>query len=174
MEAQGTPREFRVRPVDTAPAGTDFAAVAEFQQATSELSRRISGARRQLGEADQRLQHMGAALTRTPKATPALFAQVNKLEKDLSELRMRLSGDPALQRMNEATAPSISSRVGEVIYGHWETRQTPTEAFRQNIEIAQRDFEGFLKDLKAYFGEVENLEGSLEKAGAPYTPGRKF
>ena len=174
LEPQGTPREFRVKPVDTAPAGTDFEAVAEFQQLTSELSRQISGARRQMGEADQRLRHMGVALTRTPKATPALFAEVNELEKHLSGLQMRLSGDPARQRMNEATAPSISSRVGEVIYGHWETRQMPTEAFRQNIEIAKGDFDGFLRDLKAFFDQLESLEASLEKAGAPYTPGRKF
>ena len=174
LVVQGTPREFHVKPVDTAPPGTDFKAVSEFQLATGELSRQISGARRQLGEAGERLEHMQEALTRTPKAAPDLFSQVAKLNTRLLGLRMQLSGDPARQRMNEAIVPSISSRVGEVIYGHWETRQMPTEAHRQNIEIAKGDFEEFRKDLKAFFKDLEGVEAALESAGAPYTPGRKF
>lgn len=174
LEAQGTPREFRVKPVNTAPPDTDFEAVAAFQQATSELSRQISGASRQMGEAGQRLEHMQTALTRTPKASPELFAAVNNLEKQLSGLRMRLSGDPARQRMNEATVPSIGSRVGQVVYGHWETRQMPTQTQKQNIEVARVDFDRFRTDLNAFLGDLESLEAVLEKAGAPYTPGRKY
>ena len=174
LEAQGIPREFLVKPVDTAAPDTDFQAVAEFQQKTSELSRRISGAGRQLGEADRRLRHMQEALTRTPKADPGLFSQVTNLKKQLSALRMTLTGDPARQRMNEATVPSIGSRVGQVIYGHWETRQSPTETQKRDVEIATGDFESFLGDLRSFFGDLEGLEAALEKAGAPYTPGRKF
>jgi hypothetical protein len=174
LQAQGAPEQFWVKPVDTAAPNTDFQAVSEFQQATSELSRQISGAGRQLGEAGQRLRHMQEALTRTPKAAPELFSRVTKLEKQLSGLRMRLSGDPARQRMNEATVPSIASRVGEVIYGHWETRQMPTEAHRRNIEIAKSDFDKFQAELKGFFQDLEGVEAALEAAGAPYTPGRKF
>jgi len=174
LEPQGTPKEFRVKPVDTAAPDTDFQAVAEFQQKTSELSRRISGAGRQLGEADRRLRHMQEALTRTPKADPGLFLQVTNLKKQLSALRMKLNGDPARQRMNEATVPSIGSRVGQVIYGHWETRQMPTETQKRDIEIATGDFDSFLGDLRSFFGDLEGLEAALEQAGAPYTPGRKF
>ena len=87
---------------------------------------------------------------------------------------MTLTGDPARQRMNEATVPSIGSRVGQVIYGHWETRQSPTETQKRDVEIATGDFESFLGDLRSFFGDLEGLEAALEKAGAPYTPGRKF
>ncbi|MEJ2583902.1 MAG: hypothetical protein P8Z38_02300 [Robiginitalea sp.] len=113
-------------------------------------------------------------MTRTPKATSELFTRINRLEKDLSGLRMRLSGDPARRRLNEAAVPSISARVGQVVYGHWETRQMPTGTHKKNLEIARGDFESFRADLNSFIEDLESLEAALEKAGAPYTPGRKF
>lgn len=174
LQAQGATRNFTVKPVSTASPGTDFEAVSAFQQTTSELSRKISGAGGQMGEASQRLRHMAVALTRTPRATQGLFSQLHELEEQLAGLRMQLYGDPSRQRMNESTAPSIRSRVGYVVNGHWDTRENPTDTQRQNIEIAEADFGTFGVQLKAYFEKLEAFEAALEKAGAPYTPGRKF
>jgi hypothetical protein len=117
---------------------------------------------------------MKAAILETPKATPELFADLNQLEQNLAELQKRLQGDPIRQNLNESSIPSIQSRVGEVIYGHWETRQNPTETQKRNIEIAETDFSTFRRDLTSYFSTLEKYEATLEAAGAPYTPGRKF
>ena len=174
LQSQGAAQKFNVKPVANTVDGTDFKLVAEFQQKTSELSRQISSAGRQLGEAGDRLKHMKAALLETPKAQQSLFTQLNDLNTKLSGLRSRLYGDPIRQQFNEATEPSIQSRVGGVAYGHWETRQAPTETQKQNIEIAQTDFENFKGDLGRYFNELESFEAALEAAGAPYTPGRKL
>lgn len=174
LRAQGTVQEFTVKPVPNTVDGTDPNVVAEFQQKTSELSRQISSAGRQLGEAGNRLKHMKAALLETPKAAPSVFEQLNALHKKLSDLRAQLYGDPIRQKFNEATEPSIQSRVGGVAYGHWETRQSPTETQKKDIEIAETDFEKLKIDLGTYFTELKTFEAELEAAGAPYTPGRKF
>ncbi len=174
LASQGAAQEFTVKPVPNTVEGTDFKAVAEFQQKTSELSRQLSSAGRQLGEAGNRLKHMKAALLETPKANPGLFEQLNVLDKKLSDLRTDLYGDPIRQKFNEATEPSIQSRVGGVAYGNWETRQSPTETQKRSIEIAETDFGKFKSDLKSYFNELESFETALEAAGAPYTPGRKI
>ncbi len=117
---------------------------------------------------------MKAALVETPKATPALFIRLDELEVKLAGLKTRLSGDRVRQRMNESTVPSISSRVGRVAGGHWNTRQTPTETQKRNIEIAQDDFGKFRRDLVVYFNDLSEYEATLEVAGAPWTPGRKL
>ncbi len=174
MQSQGAPQEFMVKPVPTAADGADFKAVAEFQQKTSEFSRQISSAARKLGEVNNRLRYMKAALLETPKATPELFARFNILEEKVAALRTRLNGDPIRQKFNESTVPSIRGRVGEVIYGHWGTRQNPTETQRRNIEIAVTDFEKFKGDMRDYFKAFEAYEAALEAVDAPYTPGRKF
>ena len=174
LTPQGVSQKFEVKPVANTAPNADFKAIAKFQAKTSELSRQMSSAGRKLGEASNRIRHMSAALIETPKATPKLFADLNELKQNLSALRMRLFGDPIRQNLNEATSLSIRSRVGQVIYGHWETRQNPTETQKRNIEIAERDFNTFREDLLMYFKGLETYEAALEAAGAPYTPGRKF
>lgn len=174
LKSQGAPQKFTVKPVRSAAPNSDFQAVAEFQEKTRELSRQISSAGKKLGEADNRLTYMKAAILETPKASPKLFADLNQLEQKLSDLQIRLFGDPIRQRLNENSSPSIQSRVGEVVYGHWETTQNPTETHKQNIEIAKADFSKFKGDLSVYIQTLETFEATLEAAGAPYTPGRKI
>jgi photosystem II stability/assembly factor-like uncharacterized protein len=174
LQSQGAAREFTVKPVANTVAGTDFAVVAEFQQRTSALSRHISSAGRKMDEAGDRLRHMRAALLETPKASASLFEGLEALEVSLSGLRERLYGDPIRQRFNEAALPSIQSRVGGVAYGHWETRQNPTETQKREIEIGQTDLDTLKEDLVDYFNQLETFEAALEAAGAPYTPGRKL
>ncbi|MGB5554107.1 MAG: glycosyl hydrolase [Flavobacteriaceae bacterium] len=174
LKSQGAAQAFTVKPVENTVTGTDYKAVAEFQQKTSELSRQLSSVGRQLSEVGNRLKHMKAALLETPKAKPELFEQLNGLNKKLSDLRAQLYGDPIRQKFNEATEPSLQSRVGGVAYGHWGTRQNPTETQKRNIEIAESDFGNLKGELEKYFTELEAFETALEAAGAPYTPGRKM
>jgi hypothetical protein len=170
----GTKQEFEVKPVPTAAEGTDFKAVAEFQQQTNELSRQVSILNREIGQAQDRFRYMRAALVKTPKADPELFSRLNELRVELSGLRSRLSGDRIRQQMNEATSPSISSRIGQVVYGHWNTRQTPTATHKRLLETAADDLEVFRRELTAFFNDLAKYEAALEAAGAPWTPGRKL
>jgi hypothetical protein len=174
MAPQGEAQVFEVKAVPNAPEGTDFGAVASFQQETSELSRQISGAVSGLRESAERLRYMKAALLNTPGASQELFAGWEQLQVKHAGLQQRLTWDPVLGQKNEASEPSIAGRVGQVIYGHWDTRQAPTQTQVRNVEIARSDFEQFRSDLRTYLNEVEAYEGDLEKAGAPWTRGRKF
>ena len=169
----GTPRSFEVKPVPTAPSGTDFVAVAAFQQQTAELRRRVAGAEAEISGARELLRHMRVALLQAPGANPALFARIDSVTRALAGLELRLSGDPARQALNESGAPSISGRVGQVMSGHWETRLTPTATQRRDLEIAAAGFETLARDLKGLIdGDLVRLKADLEAAGAPWTPGR--
>jgi hypothetical protein len=174
VQTLGTAQEFTVKAVPSAP-GTDFNAVAAFQLEASELMRRVNGAGEEIGNANERLRYMRAALLETPRAAPALFTRLDALGARLAELQVRLWGDRARGRLNESSAPSISGRVGSVIYGHWETRQMPTATFRRSLEIAANDFVAFRQDLSAVIDvDLPALEAALEAAGAPWTPGRRI
>jgi uncharacterized coiled-coil protein SlyX len=162
-----------VKPVPTAPSGTDFAAVAAFQQQTAELRRQVAAAEAKIAEVREQLRHMRAALLQAPRANPDLIARMDAVNRGLAGLALRLSGDPARQALNESDAPSISARVGDVMGGHWETPQTPTATQRRNIEIASADLEILTRDLKALTeGDLARVKADLEAAGAPWTPGR--
>jgi photosystem II stability/assembly factor-like uncharacterized protein len=174
MTSQGEPRSFSVKAVPTAAPGTDFAAVADFQRQTSELIRKTSSAGRKLSEAGNRLRHLAAALKQTPRATADHFYELKSLRQRLSFLESELWGDSVRGRFSEASSPSISGRVGSIAYGHWDTRQPPTETFRKDLELATRGYEMFLPRFTKYLEDLAQYEAKLEAAGAPYTPGRKM
>lgn len=174
LVTQGAQQTFTVKAVPTAAAGTDFGAVADFQRQTSDLMRQTSAAGRKLSEANNRLRHLTVALKQTPKANTEHFNQLTNLRKRLAYLRAELWGDPVRQRFNESTTPSISGRVGGIAYGHWETRQTPTETFQDDLKIATKEFSMFSPRLTTYLKDLNAFEAALEAAGAPYTPGRKL
>ncbi|MEL6194831.1 MAG: glycosyl hydrolase, partial [Bacteroidota bacterium] len=174
LEAQGNPQTFTVKAVPTTVSGTDFQAVATFQQQTSDMIRKISSAGQKLNEVNERFKHIDKALIQTASAAETHFASLSELKKKWADLRLRLSGDPAKRELNEPDTPSISARAGQVAYGHWDTRQMPTQTFKDNLDIAKREFGVFSKDLDSFMAEVESFEAALEKAGAPYTKGRKF
>ncbi len=174
LKSQGSPQSFTVKPVPTLSEGTDLATVAQFQQETQELLRKVSSASQKLSEANERLRYMGAALKMTPKATATHFAQWQELKEKVAGLYIRLSGDPVRQGLNESSLPSISGRIGQIAYGHWNTRQNPTQTYKDNYRIANEDFSQFHNELKAFIQELEAYETSLEEASAPYTRGRKI
>lgn len=172
LTSQGPARSFTVKPVPNMASSPDFQTIAAFQQQTHELRRQIAGASRQLSEAGDRLRHLEAALRQTPRATADHFSQWQELQEERSSLRRRLSGDPQRQSLNEASLPSISGRAGNAS-NQWGTRQAPTQTYRENLEIATRDFAQFREDLQQYLEDLSTYESSLESVGAPYTPGRR-
>jgi photosystem II stability/assembly factor-like uncharacterized protein len=171
LQSQGTPQNFKVKPVnEIAPA--DLKVIAAFQEKTSDLYRQISGENRNLNEASEKLRFIKAALRETAKASPELFQTFDALNERLADLRMHLTGDRTLQQMNESTVPSIMSRVGQVVNGHWDTTQLPTETQKRNIEIAENGFEAFQMSFEVFFKDMASYEKALENAGAPWTPYR--
>ncbi|TVP43824.1 MAG: glycosyl hydrolase [Mongoliibacter sp.] len=172
LKPQGSRQEFDVKPVF--PISDNVKEIAAFKKKTSDLSRRTSSAARQLGEAGEKLRYIKAALTKTPEASEELIAQMTELNSSLFNLRQVLVGDELRQRKDESTSPSILNRIGGVIYGHWSTTDLPTATQKRNIEIAETEFDQYLKDAKDFFGQLVDFELKLEEAGAPYTPNRKM
>ena len=97
------------------------------------------------------------------------------MTQSLAALDLRLRGDPAGRRLNESIAPSVSGLVGEVIDGHWETRQAPTGTQRRAIETASTEFAVVARAVAQLIdGDLAQIEADLEAAGAPWTPGRRI
>jgi hypothetical protein len=137
-DAQG----FKVKPVRSAPNGTDYADVAAYQQETAVLMREVANANEELGRTRDLLRHMKAAVVNAQAATPSLFTRLDAFDTALSKLETRLSGDRIRSGLNATQ--------------------------RANFEIAQRDFADFSADLEALLAEdLVRLEGDLSAAGAP-------
>ena len=170
----GDPQEFQVNAVPgSALPVSDFDSVTDFQTSTSELLRQAQGAAEEIRRAEERLRYMHHALVEAPQADVALFTSLDQLESSLAELRLRLMGDRVRGRMNEASTPSILSRIGRVAGSHWDTRQTPTGTQVQSLDVARSAFASLSNELGRFLStDLPGLEAELEAAGAPWTPGR--
>ncbi len=175
LERLGEPQRFRVKPAPTLLDGVDPAAVAAFQQETAALLRQVHGAAAEARRTRERLRHLRAALVETPDADPAFSGRMDDILEALSDLEVRLNGDPARQSRNHPAAPSIRGRVGRIAGGHWGARQTPTATQRESLRIAASEFAEVGPALRELIeSDLAGLEADLEAAGAPWTPGRRL
>ncbi len=169
----GAPVSFGVRAVPTLPENTDPAAVAAFQQETAALLREAHAATGELREARTRLGRLRVALGRTPGADPALYGEMDSILRTISDLEVRLTGDPAAQSRNHPAAPSVRGRLGAIVSGHWRTRQMPTGTHRTSLATAATEFGSIRSELGTLVDTTfPALESALEAAGAPFAPGR--
>jgi hypothetical protein len=153
--------------VRAARDGTDYQAVARFQQEVAVLQRQIANASEEIGRTKELLRHMRKAAVAAPGASPELFAELDAFGQKLTRLETRLSGDPVRDALYESRSPSIASRASNAA-GSWNTTHPATATQRSDFEIAGNDFADFAADLESLLSEdLANLEAELSEAGAP-------
>ncbi len=168
------PQSFNVVPLGLATLkAQDQAAVLAFEQKTARLQRAVLGAVEVVKDARARIARIEVALRDAPAAGPDLLAQADAIRTKLFALSTALSGDRVMARRDEPTKPGIVERVQNVVSAQWATTQAPTTTMRDAYAIAADEFTPVLADLRTLVdGDLKRLEDALEKAGAPWTPGR--
>jgi len=169
----GERQTFEARPLGLATLGAeDKAALVSFQQKLGRLQRAVMGANRIVDETGERLDAIKQALLDAPGADIKLYETVVSLENRLADLREALHGDETSSSRAEFTPPGIIDRVQRAVGGFW-TNSAPTTTHRRGYEIAGREFERTLEELRVLVEtDMMQLGDRLEAAGAPWTPGR--
>jgi hypothetical protein len=158
--------------VHSTPA-VDLAGSLAFQKEAADLYRAVQGAGRVHADAVEKLGYLREAVMVTPALSRTLLTRIEALAAKLAEIGVALDGDATLARRQEPATPGISSRVGQVVSGLDGNLSGATTTMRENLALASRLFGPVLTELSGpVLTEIKALEGELEKAGAPYTPGR--
>ncbi len=175
-QAIGEAQSFAVVPLEGATApGSPYDETLTFSRRTADLQRKLLGAVAESSRAADRLAHLERAAQEAGTGGEAALAQVSGLRRELADLDLRLTGDPIRQRLQEPTAPSPVERVQTVIEGHWGSRQGPTQTHRDSITIAAAEYAEISAELRRLIEvDIPALEDTLERAGAPWTPGRRL
>lgn len=151
----------------------DRAALLAFQRKVGDLQRAVLGANRLISDAQQRVRHLRQAILETPGADPALAAREEALRLKLRDLEIRLSGDPTVSAQDEAQEATINDRVAGIVDRLWLAAVPPAASDEAQYRYAGEAFTGVLASLKTIIEwDIPSLESDLEKAGAPWTPGR--
>lgn len=168
------PVEFEAKVLNnvTLPANDRIELVA-FQNKVNDLNRAVNGAIEVSSDLKSKIEIIKTAIKQTQNAPQSLIDEANTIADENTILYRKLVNDEVLSKRNEPTYPSISARVGEVVYGMWSSTSTPTNSYKQNYQIASEEFKPVLDSLKRLVEiDLMNLESEMNKLNSPWTPGR--
>ncbi len=167
------PTAFQVVPLNNATlVAEDKAALLAFQKEAGETQREILAASQKLGEASNRLRHIREAIRLTTGLPDSTLAEARALERQIAEIRIKLNGDGSVARRQFETPPSIMGRIGAAVYSSYSATSAPSPSQREQVRIAQHQFQELEPRITELLQGLESLEAKLQAAGAPYTPGR--
>ena len=151
----------------------DHAARWQFQTELQELRRKLTGVLELANSTDAKLNAMKRALDVTPTAPRALHDSVRAVQKRLETVLVALRGDQVLAGRSELTPSSIADRANGISGEQGRSLGRPTNTHREQYNIASELLSAEVSRLQVITNtDVPSLERELERAGAPYTPGR--
>ena len=153
-------------------AATDRKAVMDFGKKVMELHRAADATGSYAEELANKLKYMNEAALQTPSIDPSVIKRITDLQRRLTIVNTKLNGDATLAKREFETPSSIQNRIGSIMGGLISTTSAPTTTFMNSYNVAATQFADILTEVTAIDGEVKQIEGVLERAGAPYTPGR--
>lgn len=169
------PQRFNLKVLggETLPA-EDRAALLAFQREAHELQRALSGATNTMSDINDRLRYIEKAIHSVPAASADLMQDYRALETKMYELRQDFYGDRLAGRLDKGTKATLNSRLNGLIYDMWNSTSAPTTTQREAFRLASAAFRPLLNRVQELKDQdLKVLEEKLEKAGAPYTPGRE-
>lgn len=168
------PRTFQVVALDNAAfAAKDKNALLAFQQKSARLQRAVTGASRIAREAQTRLDHLRAAVLKTPGLPNSALQKVDALSAKVRAVREALTGDSTLAKRSIPAGSSINDRVDVVVDGLLYVTSAPTGTQVEQYGFAAAEFDVALAALRAIVDtDLPALEREFDAAGAPWTPSR--
>jgi hypothetical protein len=123
-------------------------------------------------EAGTKLEAIKQALLRSTVGDLRLDHEVRALLERLRDLQQRLDTPSGRWTMGYTGPVTLSRRLEVVVNGvQWST-YGPTATHRENFAMADKGVAELVRDLGELREELAALEGRLEAAGVPWTPGR--
>jgi photosystem II stability/assembly factor-like uncharacterized protein len=167
------PQSFKCVPLNNAILATkDKKGYDDFCKKVMELRRVAGGVGQFSNEINQRLRLIKLAIMDAPKVSLTTHNQIYQLEKRMEKTSRELNGDASLARREFETPTSINSRIGDIQRALWSSTNTPSGAQKASYAIAAKQMSGVVAELNAIKEELQQIETALEKADAPFTPGR--
>lgn len=168
-----SPQEFNCVPlVMDGMEISDKAALDEFNEKVAELAVLLNGAEAHRNYLSQRLPFLEKAIIEGVKVDPGLLLSVKEVEQQIAALGRVINGDRLRASYEGATPMSVKGRIDLITSALWSTTAAPTGTFKRAYAEAEEQVNEVLEGLKLINDTVKNLEKELDKAGAPYTPGR--
>lgn len=167
------PESFKVKTLmQGALPGVDATVVKEYRAKLSKMRGAMSACRHELSYLQNKVKAMNTAAKRTNGNMSETFVQLKALKDTLSKMQLQISGDPNKSQVGaQQQFPSINSRYWNALDGAY-SQYGPTATHQKSFDIAKNLFNDLRSKLVNVKDEVNSVEQSLIKAGAPYIYGQ--
>jgi photosystem II stability/assembly factor-like uncharacterized protein len=142
-----------------------------FQKELEALRKKASGATRYANLLKEQIKEAKAAVRNTPNVSVEHLNTLRKLEKELQNQFIVLNGNSSLSNREFETEPGINTRVGTAVWNNFYNMQPTTGIQRMDAEIAKKQLQPVLTELKRIKGELETIQKDLTDAGVPTLKG---
>lgn len=166
------PESFKVIPLENSSLDRQTDDNLAFKNELSELRRRFRGTGNQVGEMDDRLSHIKAAIQQYPAADLNWMKEVKALEKLLHDVRIAMWGDFHKSSRDVETGPSLGDRIETTVYQTWYSTSNVTSTQKEQFSIAKVEYAQVRTKADEILKRIGELEKKMDLKGIPYTPGR--
>ena len=168
------PIKFTVKLLDNATIPvTDKLALDDFRKKVQQMVGVVTATDKKLKEMQDKIQIIKKTIKTSEGASPDMLETARKIELDLAEIDRVLNGDESISKRAGNQTPSISDRIGYIIFTMWYTNASPTETNVKSFEIASSQLSSLLSQLKTISDQdIKSMNDELDKLDAPWTPGR--
>lgn len=142
---------------------------------TADLRRAVLGASALIEETQATLVFLKRAIDDTPTADSSLIRRVRVLETQLRDAQEALRGDATKSRRSEHAPAGLLGRLNEAVGQGWgRTLEAPTPSQLAQVDIVRRAFGTVMAQIRQVVDvDLKALEGEADKAGVPWTRGRR-
>jgi photosystem II stability/assembly factor-like uncharacterized protein len=156
------PVSFQVVPLHNATLATDDReALLAFQLEADALMGEVRAAGDRLEEIDERLATLRERVKRDGDVAVDRLADVRALQEEVHELEVVLEGDASVARRQFETPPSISDRVGRVMWSSFGSTSAPSGQQRRQLALAEQAFTAVTPRIDDLMRRLEALEAGL-------------
>ncbi|MES2646913.1 MAG: glycosyl hydrolase [Bacteroidota bacterium] len=150
----------------------EIKSLTAFNKKVASLTKAMNGADAFRSELAQKIPYLKQAALSATNAPADTYKKVLSIERQLTNINRKFKGDDLRGRYEGASPITLKGRVDMIAGSLWTTTEAPTETFKMSYDIAADHFQEILDALKLAAKDISELERSLDKYDAPYTPGR--
>ena len=148
--------------------------ILKFQMKAGELQRAVTAANGKTKEVIEQLDEIKKVIKKSAKAPIRLLDDARELEQSLIDMQELLTGDTTRTNRSQTAVPSIMGRIQNALYGTFNNTYGPTKTQRTEYEIAHQEYRRVISRINQLLDvEYAKLKERLDKAGVPWTAGRR-
>ncbi len=163
---------FEVEALENSSLARQTSESLAFKKELSELRRRMRGTGNQVGELNDRLAHIEAAIQQYPDADIAWMGEVKALEKLSHDIQIAMWGDYHKSNRDVEALPGAAGRIETVVYQCWYSTSNVTSTQREQFDLGKVEYAQIRKKVDDLKMRIEELEKKMSLKGVPYTPNR--